>query len=121
MRNRATKSGFLLNSVSKFTGPAIPVYGLYIAVFAVGASLSPSHAREKAMRRHRLDMTRLHRNLLVVIMLVVDYARAIAQKPGQGQDKRPPKERVRVTTNDRKDNPPPRNTNQPRPGDKKKP
>lgn len=54
-------------------------------------------------------------------MLGVVSAGAFAQKPGKGEEKRPPKERVKVTTNDRKDNPPPRNTNQPKPDNKKKP
>jgi hypothetical protein len=81
----------------------------------------PPMRGNKAMRRHILEMTRLLRNLLVVMMLGIVSAGAFAQKPGQGQDKRPPKERVRVTTNDRKDNPPPRNTNQPKPDKNKRP
>ena len=113
--------GFLAKLVSKFAGLMLPVYGIYIALVGVGASLSPSHAREKSHEEARLQMTRLIRNLVVVMMLGVVSAGAFAQKPGKGQDKRPPKERVRVTTNDRKDNPPPRNTNQPKPGGKKKP
>lgn len=46
MRNRATNYGFLVNSVVKFTGFRVPVNGIYLAQFRVGASLSPSHARE---------------------------------------------------------------------------
>jgi hypothetical protein len=46
MRNRATKDGFLINSVIKLTGFTPPVNGIYLAQFRVGASLSPSHARE---------------------------------------------------------------------------
>lgn len=65
-------------------------------------------------------MTRLLRDLVVVIMLGIVSVGAFAQKPEKGQDKRPPKEQVRVTTNDRKDNPP-RNTNQPKPDNKKRP
>ena len=68
-----------------------------------------------------MEMKRLVRDLLVVLMLGVVSAGAFAQKPGKGEEKRPPKERVKVTTNDRKDNPPPRNTNQPKPDNKKKP
>jgi hypothetical protein len=71
------------------------------------------------MRRHRLEMERLLRNLVVVMMLGIVSVGAFAQKPGKGQDKRPVKEQVRVT--DRKDNPPPRNTNQPKPDKKKRP
>lgn len=64
-------------------------------------------------------MKRLLRNLLVVMMLGIVSVGAFAQKPGKGQDKRPKKEEVRVT--DRKDNPPPRNTNQPKPDKNKRP
>ena len=46
MRNRATKYGSLLKSVLKFTGFMPHVNGIYLAQFRVGASLSPSHARE---------------------------------------------------------------------------
>jgi hypothetical protein len=65
-------------------------------------------------------MKKLARNLLVAAMLGVVSVGAFAQKQGQGQDKRPPKETVKVVTNDRKDKPP-QNSNQPKPGDKKKP
>jgi hypothetical protein len=65
-------------------------------------------------------MTKFVRHLVVVTMLGVASAGAFAQK--KDQDKRPPKEPVKVITNDRKDNkPPPKNTNQPKSGDKKKP
>lgn len=57
-------------------------------------------------------MIKLLRQLLVIAMLGVVSAGAFAQRKG-GQDKRPPKEPVKVITKDRKDNrPPPRNTNQ---------
>ena len=60
-------------------------------------------------------MIKLMRQFLVIAMLGVVSAGAFAQK--KGQDKRPPKEPVKVITNDRKENrPPPRNTNdKPRP------
>jgi hypothetical protein len=64
-------------------------------------------------------MKRLLKDLLVVMMLGIVSVGAFAQKPGKGQDKRPVKEQVRVT--DRKDNPPPRNTNQPKPDKNKRP
>jgi hypothetical protein len=70
------------------------------------------------MRRHELAM-RLLRNLMVVTMLGIASAGAFAQRPGQGQGKRPDKEQLKVKTNDRKENPPPRNTNQPKPDNKK--
>jgi len=54
-------------------------------------------------------------------MLGVVSAGAFAQR--KDEDKRPPKEPVKVITNDRKDNrPPPRNTNQPpKPDNRKRP
>ena len=67
------------------------------------------------MRRKRLKMIKLLRELLLVIaMLGVVSAGAFAQR--KDQDKRPPKEPVKVITNDRKDQRPPRqNNNQQRP------
>ncbi|MCA1600604.1 MAG: hypothetical protein LC776_02805 [Acidobacteria bacterium] len=67
-------------------------------------------------------MIKLLRQLLVIAMLGVVSAGAFAQRKG-GQDKRPPKEPVKVITNDRKDNrPPPRNTNQrPKPDKRERP
>lgn len=57
-------------------------------------------------------MIKLLRQLLVIAMLGVVSAGAFAQRKGD-KDKRPPKEPVKVITNDRKDNrPPPRNTNE---------
>jgi hypothetical protein len=67
-------------------------------------------------------MIKLMRQFLVVTaMLGVVSAGAFAQR--KGQDKRPPKEPVKVKTNDRKENrPPPRNTNdKPRPERPKRP
>jgi hypothetical protein len=66
-------------------------------------------------------MIRLVRQLIVIAMLGVASAGAFAQR--KDQDKRPPKEPVKVITNDRKDNrPPPRNTNQPpKPDNRKRP
>ena len=56
-------------------------------------------------------MIKLMRELMVILMLGVVSASAFGQR--KGQDKRPPKEPVKVITNDRKDNRPPRqNTNQ---------
>lgn len=74
---------------------------------------------KNCVRRHRLEMKRLVRNLLVVAMLSVASVSAFAQK--QDRDKRPPKEPVKVVTNDRKDNKPPQNNNQPKPDKQKKP
>lgn len=56
-------------------------------------------------------MIKLIRELLVIAMLGVASVGAFAQ--GKGQDKRPPKEPAKVITNDRKDQRPPKNTNQP--------
>ena len=75
--------------------------------------------RENGIRRHELEMKKLVRDLVVVAMLSIFSIAAFAQKQGQGQDKRPPKETVRVV--DKKDNrPPPPQNNQPK-NDKKKP
>ena len=61
------------------------------------------------MRRNRREMINLVRELLVITMLGVVSVGAFAQR--KDQDKRPPKEPVKVI--DRKDNrPPPRNSNQ---------
>lgn len=58
-------------------------------------------------------MSKLFRELLVITMLgVVSVGGAFAQKRDQ---KRPPKEPVKVVTNDRKDQRPPRNDNQQKP------
>ena len=61
-------------------------------------------------------MIKLSRELLVIAMLATVSVGAFAQK--RDQDKRPPKEPVKVVTNDRKDQRPPRNDNQQRPKDK---
>jgi len=59
-------------------------------------------------------MIKLLRQLLVIAMLGVVSAGAFAQR--KDQDKRPPKERAKVITPDRKDQrPPPKNSNKERP------
>jgi hypothetical protein len=58
-------------------------------------------------------MNKLFRELLVIAMLGTVSVGAFAQK--RDQDKRPPKEPVKVVTKDRKDQRPPRNDNQQRP------
>jgi hypothetical protein len=63
-------------------------------------------------------MKKLLRDLLVVAMLGMVSVGAFAQK--KNEDKRPPKEPVKVITNDRKDKPP-QNSNQPKRDPKKKP
>jgi hypothetical protein len=85
------------------------------------AHFSPSYAREDGMRRHELEMKKLVRDLVVVVILGVFSVGALAQKQGQGQDKRPPKEKETVVTNDKKNDRPPQNNNQPKPSGKKKP
>jgi hypothetical protein len=68
----------------------------------------------------QVEMRKLVRDLLVVVaMLAVVPASTFAQR--KDQDKRPPKERVKVITNDRKDTKPPQNSNRPKPDDRKKP
>jgi len=65
-------------------------------------------------------MKKLVRDLVVIAMLSIFSIAAFAQK--QGQDKRPPKETVRVV--DKKDNnrpPPPQNNNPPKNDKKGKP
>ena len=111
---------FAVKLTTKFTGIRARDYGIYLAEFQVGASLSPSYARGNGMRRHELEMKKLVRDLVVVAMLGIFSIAAFAQK-GQDKDKRPPKETVRVV--DKKDNnrPPPQNNNQPKNNDKKKP
>jgi hypothetical protein len=66
-------------------------------------------------------MIKLTRELLVIAMLGVASVGAFAQR--RDQDKRPPKEPVKVITNDRKDNRPPRqNSNQkPKPDKPRRP
>ena len=66
-------------------------------------------------------MIKLMREFLVILLLGVVSAGAFAQR--KGQDKRPPKEPVKVITKDRKENrPPPRNTNdKPKPQRPKRP
>ena len=54
-------------------------------------------------------MIKLFRELLVIAMLGVVSTGAFAQK--SDQDKRPRKDPVKVVTNDRKDQRPPRNSN----------
>ena len=61
----------------------------------------------------------LFRELLVIAILGTVSVGAFAQK--KGQDKRPPKEPVKVITNDRKDQRPPRNDNQQRPKPRPRP
>jgi hypothetical protein len=59
-------------------------------------------------------MIKLIRELMVIAMLTVVSVGAFAQR--KDQDKRPPKERAIVITNDRKDQrPPQQNSNQQRP------
>lgn len=65
-------------------------------------------------------MMRLVRQIVVLLMLAVVPMGAFAQRKGQGQDKRPPKEPVKVIENP-KDNRPPPNSNRPKKDDKKKP
>ena len=74
---------------------------------------------KNCVRRHGLEMKKLVRNLLVLGMLSLASVGAFAQK--QDQNKRPPKEPVKVVTNDRKDKQPPQNNNQPKPDKQKKP
>lgn len=59
---------------------------------------------------------RLREFLVIATMLGVVSTGAFAQKGG-GQDKRPPKEPVKIRTND-KDQRPPRNSNEQKPKDK---
>ena len=66
-------------------------------------------------------MMRLVRQILVFLMLAVVPLGTLAQR--KDNDKRPPKEPVKVIEN-RKDNrppPPPQNSNRPKPDKKKKP
>jgi hypothetical protein len=73
------------------------------------------------MRRLEAKMMRLVRQIVVLLMLAVVPMGVFAQRGrGQGQDKRPPKEPVKVIEN-RKDNRPPPNSNRPKPDNKKKP
>ena len=60
-------------------------------------------------------MIKLTRELMVIAMLGVVSAGAFAQRKDKDQDKRPPKERVIVITNDRKDQRPPRQNSNEKP------
>ena len=60
-------------------------------------------------------MIKLLREVLLIAMLGVVSVGAFAQRRDRDQDKRPPKEPVKVITNDRKDQRPPPNNNQQRP------
>jgi hypothetical protein len=67
-------------------------------------------------------MIKLMRELTVIAMLGVASVGAFAQR--RDQDKRPPKEPVKVITNDRKDNRPPQrpnNNQQPKPDKPRRP
>jgi hypothetical protein len=110
----------------------VRIFGVIVRLFALKhvapvllpfwpAHLSFSLACAKLHEENRLKMIRLVRQLVIVAMLGVVSAGAFAQR--KDQDKRPPKEPVKVITNDRKDNrPPPRNTNQPpKPDNRKRP
>jgi hypothetical protein len=78
----------------------------------------PPCAGKKLRQEARLEMKKLVRNLLMIAMFGAASVSAFAQKPDQ--QKRPPKEPVKVVTNDRKDQKPPQN-NPPKHDDKKKP
>ena len=56
-------------------------------------------------------MMKLMREFVVIAMLGVASVGAFAQRKDQDKDKRPPKEPVKVITNDRKDQRPPSNKN----------
>lgn len=68
-------------------------------------------------------MIKLVRHSLVIAMIGAVSAGAFAQRKGGGQDKRPPKEPVKVITNDRKDNRPPRQNDKqkPKPDNRRRP
>ncbi len=68
----------------------------------------------------QLKMIRFVRQIVVVAMLGVVSAGAFAQRKDKDQDKRPPKEPVKVIEN-RKDNRPPPNNNRPKDDNRKKP
>jgi len=65
-------------------------------------------------------MMRLVRQIVVLLMLVMVPLGAFAQRRGQGGDKRPPKEPVKVIEN-RKDKPPPPKNDRPKRDDRKRP
>jgi hypothetical protein len=83
-----------------------------------GRRISFSLLRDYLHEEKRLEMIKLLRELLVIAMLGVVSVGAFAQK--RDQDKRPPKEPVKVITNDRKDQRPPRNSNQQPPKDNRR-
>lgn len=110
---------FAVKLTTKFTGNRARDYGIYLAEIQVAHLFLPPLRGKNCVRRHRLEMKMLVRNLLVVVMLSAACVGAFAQK--QDRDKRPPKEPVKVVTNDRKDNKPPQNNNQQKPDKQKKP
>jgi hypothetical protein len=67
-------------------------------------------------------MMRLVRKIVVLVMLAVVPMGAFAQRGrGQGQDKRPPKEPVKVIENRKDKPPPPPKNDRPKKDDRKKP
>ncbi len=92
--------------------------GTFLAEFQVGASLSPSHARDGMREEAQAGMKKLIKDLMIVVMLGVVSAGAFAQR--KDEEKRPTKEPVKVITNESKDKPP-QNSNQPKQDPKKKP
>jgi hypothetical protein len=84
-----------------------------------GQRVSFSLLRSKLARGEKVEMIKLMRQFLAIAMMLgVVSAGGFAQR--KGQDKRPPKEPAKVITNDRKDQRPPRNTNQQPPKEDKR-
>jgi len=76
--------------------------------------------RAIGMRRAQAKMMKLVRQILVLAMLAVVPMGVFAQR-GRDQDKRPPKEPVKVIENRKDNRPPPPNRERPKKDDKKKP
>ena len=92
----------LLDSSAKITW--------HLSCCLLGQRISFSLLRRIWHEEKRLEMIKLMRELLVIAMLGVVSVGAFAQR--KDQDKRPPKEPVKVITNDQKNQRPPKNTNQ---------
>jgi hypothetical protein len=102
----------LLDSSAKITW--------HLSCYFLGQRISFSLLRRIWHEEKRLDMIKLFREILVIAMLGAVSVGAFAQR--KDQDKRPPKEPVKVITNDQKNQRPPKqNTNQQPKGNRNRP
>jgi hypothetical protein len=98
--------------------------GTSLARFLSGASLSPSHARDKH-EEASAEMTRKLRKIMAALVIATLVSTgALAQGKGKGSDKRPPKPPVKVIDGKgggKPSNPPPQKPPKEGRGGKKRP